>query len=302
MPDKTDEVANEEIGPIKLPIHHHFNYRPLIRYNHSADNDSDSKKIPRSRRPLSQLLQEFYADQVAAAQFNLQAHGVIPRDIQQQLGDYSSSNEQITDNQLRQMEVAIISKMREYRIRQASEHGPYSEIDWQELVNPIDRMESIIMNQANRHYLAEVQLTCLARSLLEQIEQQNRITSLQRQLNRWLIEQRLTAAGDAENTQAQSKSTQQQDKDLLNSNEASMSELLVQCQKSVQKSLCHQEMFVERLRQVRDRLTYVSARKKEFLRMLKERFAPIYMEYHYQQQQLAASSNVLQPPPTSVLE
>ena len=241
----TDDAEKQKTVPVK------------INQKEPSSNTADSTlEQAKSSKPLGQLLNEahlLYAETRHAQSQQITAE----EDHQLQVYFKNISNDGRFGSAEHEIEYALVKRMRHFRRNIAKEFSPYADIDLEELLNPSDRLESLIMKSAKSHGLNNVHLEKLIANLSEFIEHENaKIKRLQR----------LASIIQGDDFHWINSGVDFNDSDTYDPSE------LAECRQHLQQYLNNDLVVVEKLQDIRDKLTFIHARKREFLKSLRDRF------------------------------
>lgn len=141
--------------------------------------------------------------------------------------------------------------MREYKRRIAAEFGPYAEIDLQDILNPDDRIEAIVLRSSKRHSVIHMELSGLI---------QHAMTLVEEELTRLKLWTRVATILQGDDP----------DFDCFTDSDADPE--LVRCRHVVQEMLNNDVIWAEKMQTTRDKISYILRRKRAFLKSLKDRY------------------------------
>lgn len=136
--------------------------------------------------------------------------------------------------------------------------GPYTELDLQELLNPEDRIENLVLNSTKRHRLNTQQLQGVMQNAMEMIE--NDLKFLIRL-------QRLATILQGDDPKFNKSVTM-----FIDSGKAHADEDVLRVRDVVNNFTLNYQVYLEKLHEIRGRISFVLLRKKQFLKSLKDRY------------------------------
>lgn len=159
-----------------------------------------------------------------------------------------------TAQDLEALEKQLALKMRQFKWKRAQDEGPYTDLDLQEILNPEDRMESIVLRSTDRHAANNHHLESIAIAILKMIEEEAELYKLLSHLSS-------IVQGDDPEWSEESLLEDLEDPTELH-----------QCRKVVQEYFFMHSIFLEKMQVVRDAITYIYSRKRELLKVLRRQY------------------------------